>query len=178
MPILEEQDLHINCADTVHTLRFDQQDKEHPEYHDVPNMPRVDFIIETEDSIYFVEVKDPNRPDAADVGGKAFLKKVVDGSLTASLIEKYVFSFFFRWAEKQLEKSVHYVFLVTLESALLQPIIDEFERLFASRLPNTSARWQRYPLASWQVHNMETWNRVFPNWPITRLSSAAAPQGA
>lgn len=178
MPILVEQDLQIDCVGVVHALKFDQSDKDHPEYHDMPSMPRVDFIIEADDAIYFVEVKDPGRPDAIDVGGKAFLKKVANGTLTASLIEKYVFSFFFRWAEKQLEKSVHYVFLVTLESALLQPIIDEFESVFAHRLPNTSSRWQRYPLASWQVHNMETWNRVFPNWPITRLSSAAAPQGA
>lgn len=173
MSKLEENGLQIDFVGAKHAMKFDQNDPDHPEFHDLQNMPRVDFIVEMEDSIYFIEVKDPGRPDAVDVGGTKLLKKIVDGTLEASLIEKYLFSFFFRWAERRLEKTVHYVSLITLESPLLQPIIDGLERQLIN-LSKKSVRWNREPLASCQVHNIETWQAVFPDWPVTRLAAAAA----
>lgn len=168
---LEENGLQIDFVGAQNAMKFDQNDAGHPEFHDLQNMPRVDFIVEMEDSIYFVEVKDPGRPDSIDTGGVKFLKKIVNGTLEASLIEKYLFSFFFRWAENRLEKSVHYVSLITLESPELQPIIDGLESQLAN-LSKKSTRWTREPLASCQVHNIETWQAVFPHWPVTRLAEA------
>jgi hypothetical protein len=170
---LQEDGLQINFIGAQHAMKFDQNDPDKPDYHDLQNMPRVDFIVEMEDAIYFIEVKDPGRPDAVDVGGTKLLKKIVEGTLEASLIEKYLYSFFFRWAECRLEKSVHYVSLITLESPLLQPIIDGLEKQLAN-LSKKSIRWNREPLASCQVHNIETWKAVFPEWPVTRLTAAAA----
>ena len=171
MSKLQEYGLQIDFVGAQHAMKFDQNDPAHPEYHDLQNMPRVDFIVEMADAIYFVEVKDPGRPDAVDVGGTKLLRKIVDGTLEASLIEKYLFTFFFRWAERRLEKSVHYVSLITLESPLLQPIIDELERQLTN-LSKNSVRWDRAPLASCQVHNIETWEAVFPDWPVRRLAAA------
>lgn len=169
---LQEYGLQIDFVGAQHAMKFDQNDPDQPEYHDLQSMPRVDFIVEMESAIYFIEVKDPGRPGAVDVGGTKLLKKIVEGTLEASLIEKYLFSFFFRWAERRLEKSVHYVSLITLESPLLQPIIDGLERQLAN-LSKKSVRWGREPLASCQVHNIETWKAVFPDWPVTRLGVAA-----
>ena len=170
---LQENDLQIEFVGAQYAMKFDQNESDHLEYHDLQNMPRVDFIVEMEDSIYFVEVKDPGRPDAVDVGGTKLLKKIEDGTLVDSLFEKYLFSFFFRWAERRLGKSVHYVSLITLESPLLQPIIGGLERQLA-RLSKKSVRWDREPLASCQVHNIDTWHVMFPNWPVTRLSAVVA----
>ncbi len=72
---LVEDDLQIDFIGALHAMKFDQSDPGHPEYHDLQNMPKVDFIVEMEDSIYFIEVKDPGRPDAVDVGGTKLLKK-------------------------------------------------------------------------------------------------------
>lgn len=170
---LQEDGLQINFVGAQHAMKFDQNNPDQPDYHDLQNMPRVDFIVEMEDAIYFIEVKDPGRPDAIDVGGRQLLRKIVEGTLEASLIEKYLFSFFFRWAERRLEKSVHYVSLITLESPLLQPIIDGLERQLTN-LSKKSVRWDREPLASCQVHNIETWETMFPDWPVTRLAAVAA----
>ncbi len=170
---LQEDGLQIDFVGAQHSMKFDQNDPDKPDYHDLQNMPRVDFVVEMEDAIYFVEVKDPGRPDAVDVGGTKLLKKIVAGTLEASLIEKYLFTFFFRWAERRLEKSVHYVSLITLESPLLQPIIDGLEKQLTN-LSKKSVRWDLEPLASCQVHNIETWEAVFPEWPVTRLVSPAA----
>jgi len=169
---LQEGGLQIDFVGAQHVMKFDQNEPGHPDYHDLQSMPRVDFIVEMEDAIYFVEVKDPGRPDAEDVGGTKLLKKIVEGTLEASLIEKYLFSFFFRWAERRLEKSVHYVSLITLESPLLQPIIDGLDRKLAN-LSKKSVRWGREPLVSCQVHNIETWAVNFPDWPVTRMATAA-----
>lgn len=168
---LQEDGLQIDFVGAQQAMKFDQNDPSHPEYHDLQNMPRVDFIVEMEEAIYFIEVKDPGRPDAVDAGGTKFLRKIVAGTLEASLIEKYLYSFFFRWAEHRLEKSVHYISLITLESPLLQPIIDGLERQLIN-LSKKSIRWNREPLVSCQVHNIETWEVMFPNWPITRLTAA------
>lgn len=171
MEEFKENGLQFDFASALHAMRFDQKNPVHPEYHDLQNMPRVDFIVEMADAIYFIEVKDPGQPGAIDVGSTKFLKKIVNGTLEASLIEKYIFSFFFRWAERRLTKSIHYVSLITLESPLLQPIIDGLERQLTN-LSKKSVRWVREPLASCQVHNLETWKVVFPYWPITRLPPA------
>ena len=169
---LQEEDLQIDFVGAQHAMKFDQNDPSHPAYHDLQNMPRVDFIVEMDEAIYFIEVKDPGRPDAVDVGGTKLLKKIVEGTLESSLIEKYLFSFFFRWAECRLEKSVHYISLITLDSPLLQPIIDGLEKQLTN-LSKKSKRWEREPLVSCQVHNIETWGAVFPEWPITRISDAS-----
>ncbi|WP_053062253.1 hypothetical protein [Desulfovibrio sp. TomC] len=177
MNSLQEDGLQIDFVGAQHVMKFDQNNPDQPDYHDLQNMPRVDFIVEMENAIFFIEVKDPGRPDAIDVGGAKLLKKIVEGTLEASLIEKYLFSFFFRWAERRLEKSVHYVSLITLESPLLQPIIDGLERQLTN-FSKKSVRWDREPLASCQVHNIETWEAMFPDWPVTRLAPAAAAGGA
>ena len=177
MTKLKEDGLEIDFTDALHTLKFDQNDPNHPEYHDLQNMPRVDFVVELQDSIFFIEVKDPGRPDAVDSGGTKLLKKIEAGTLEASLVEKYLFTFFFRWAEDRLSKSVHYVSLITLESPMLPPLVDRLEKLLAELLKK-SVRWTRLPLASCQVHNIETWSAVFPLWPVTRITEASAAGGA
>lgn len=173
---LAENDLEIDFTNVSVALKFDQTDAAHADFHDIGTMPRVDFVVEFNDEIYFVEIKDPGQPNPVDVGNAKLLKKIANGTLEASLVEKYLYSFFYRWAEDRLQKSVHYVCLITLESPMLLPIAEGLEKqlkLLASR----SRRWVRKPLASCQVHNIDTWNTVFPDWPVTRRS-AAAPAGA
>lgn len=170
-----ENGIQIDFIGARHAMKFDQNDPGLPNYHDLQNMPRVDFIVEMESEVYFIEIKDPGRPGAVDVGGTKLLKKISEGTLEASLIEKYLFSFFFRWAERRLEKSVHYISLITLESPQLQPILDGLEAQL-SKLLKRSKRWERKPLASCQVHNIETWRAAFPTWPVTRVA-ATAPGG-
>jgi len=165
---LTEDGLEINFTNAIHALKFDQQDKTHPEYHDIEEMPRVDFVVELENDIYFIELKDPGRPNPVDEGNKKLLKKLANGTLEASLIEKYLFTFIFRWAEDKIHKSVHYVCLITFESPLLVTISEGLDR-HLRLLYTPSARWGRKPLASCQVHNIETWTEIFPNWPVTRL---------
>ena len=168
---LEEDGLEIDFTNAIHALKFDQQNPQHQDFHDIQNMPRVDFVVELDNEIYFIEVKDPGRPNPADTGLGSFLVKLANGKLEDSLINKYWYSFIFRWAEDKLQKSVHYVCLITLESPLIPQITEGLERKL-TLLSNSSSRWVRTPLASCQVHNLETWADIFPYWPVTRLVPA------
>lgn len=173
---LVENDLEIDFSNALYVLKFDQNNIAQSDFHDINAMPRVDFVVELDDEIYFIEIKDPGQPNPVDVGNIKLLKKLANGTLEASLVEKYLYSFIFRWAEDKLKKSVHYICLITLEGPLLPSITEGLEKQL--RLLSTpSARWVRKPLVSCQVHNIETWLAVFPDWPVRRLSDSA-PAGA
>ena len=57
MSILEGE-LHFDFQKTLHAMLFDQQKSGEDNYHDIEEMPRVDFIVEKEDELFFIEVKD------------------------------------------------------------------------------------------------------------------------
>ncbi len=169
---LEELDLSISFKDAVvQPLKFDQRDPNHAEYHDLASMPRVDFIVELDSDVYFIELKDTNRPDAADPSGATFMKKIASGKVEQSLAEKYLYTFFFRWAEGQLNKHVHYVCLITLEDPMVNILADDLN-ITLRHLLTPSKRWLKKPLASCQIHTLQSWAEVFPDWTIRRLSNA------
>ena len=86
---------------------------------------------------------------------------------------KFIDSFFYRWAEDKLSKTVHYISLVTLEGEVLPNFSDEIARKL-SPAGRSSPRWQRHPVQNCQVFNLETWNENFPKWPVTRVATVVA----
>lgn len=167
---LRERDIEIDFTDALSALIFDQTDPDIPEFHDFRNMPRVDFIVELPSSIFFIEIKDPGRAGLEDTDTARFLRKLEDGKLEDSLVNKYICTFLFRWAERKLEKSVHFVILTSLDEALIPNLNDALEKRFAPILKKSS-RWERMPLGSCQVHSLRTWEEVYPTWPVTRLGT-------
>jgi len=167
---LREKDIEIEFPGVLNAFRFDQNDHQSPEYHDLRNMNRVDFVVETEEFVYFIEVKDPSRVDLDDEKRKPILRKLESGELEDSYVNKYICTFLFRWAEGKLEKSVRYVVLVTLEPPLLLSLNDALhKRLDVIR--GKSKRWMRLPLESCEAHNLDTWNKCYPKWTAVRVSS-------
>lgn len=170
---LRERDIEINFTDAIDGLVFDQMDPEQPNYHGISDMHRVDFVVEFDKYIVFVEIKDPDNPKAQDHGLQKFQDALNDGTLSATFASKFIDSFFYRWAEDKLSKTVHYLSLVTLDPTLLPNLSDEI----AHKIPffgKMSPRWRRHPIQNCQVFNIETWNENFPKWPVTRLPAATA----
>lgn len=170
---LRERDIEIDFTNAIDTLVFDQMKADQPNYHGIGEMHRVDFIVELEEAILFVEVKDPDNPKAQEKGLKKFRDELNDGTLSSTFASKFIDSFFYRWAEDKLSKTVHYLSLVTLESEVLPNFSDEI----AKKLPpvgKVSPRWGRHPVQNCQVFNLETWNENFPKWPVTRVAAVAA----
>lgn len=170
MTMLNERDLQIDFTDAVDGFIFDQLDSKLPNFHGISVMHRVDFIVELANAWLFVEVKDPGSPKAQPKGLQKFHSELNDGTLGHTFAAKFMDSFVYRWAEDKIDKPVHYISLVTLDTGLLSNLSDEI----AKKLPPMgmpTPRWQRQLFENCQVFNIETWNENFPMWPVTRLSA-------
>lgn len=85
MRVLAEEDLHITLPATVSGRKFDDQTA-----HGLSHcMKAVDFIIELEDRVLFVECKDPENPKAQAKDRAAFIRKFLSGQLDTDLKTKY-----------------------------------------------------------------------------------------
>ena len=167
--ILEENDLRFDFSNAIDAFVFDQMDSSLPNYHGVNNMSRVDFIVELNEAILFVEVKDPNHPDSTPEILERFLNKLDNGKLGATFASKFMHTFLYRWAEEKLTKPIHYLSLVTLDSAQVINLSDDIIRK-TPPLGVTVPRWRKQLFENCQVFNIDTWNDNFPSWQVTRIS--------
>lgn len=175
---LRERDLEIDFTDAIDAIIFDQMTADQPGYHGVGQMHRVDFVVELEEAIVFVEVKDPGNPRAQAEGLAKFHGELQDGTLSDTFAAKFIDTFLYRWAEECLHKPVHYISLVTLEDSELLP---NFSDEIARKLPpmgKSVPRWKRQLAENCQVFNIELWNASFPKWPATRVVTEAAKNRA
>lgn len=170
---LKERDIEIDFTDAIDGLVFDQMKAEQPNYHGIGDMHRVDFIVEFNEAIVFVEIKDPGNPNAQAKGLMKFQEQLNDGTLSSTFASKFIDSFFYRWAEDKLSKTVHYLSLVTLDAEHLLSLSDEIAGKLTP-VGKSSPRWHRQPVQNCQVFNIETWNQNFPKWPVTRLAAVVA----
>jgi len=171
---LSEGDLEINFTNAVNGIVFDQMKPDRPDFHGVAEMHRVDFVVELDEALIFVEVKDPCNPKARPEGLAKFNGELEDGTLSDTFVSKFIDSFLYRWAEREINKPVYYINLVTLDAELLPNFGDEITR----KLPpmgKSVPRWKRQLVENCQVFNIETWNDNFPKWPVIRRSEVTSP---
>ena len=71
---LRERDIEIEFTNAIDGLVFDQMKSGQPNYHGIGEMHRVDFIVEFEEAIVFVEVKDPGNPMLKQRGLESFTR--------------------------------------------------------------------------------------------------------
>lgn len=169
---LRERDLEIDFTNAIDAIVFDQMKADQPGYHGIGQMHRVDFVVELEEAILFVEVKDPGNPKAKAEGLAKFHGELQDGTLGDTFAAKFIDTFLYRWAEDCLQKPVHYISLVTLEDNELLP---NFSDEIAKKLPpmgKSVPRWKRQLVENCQVFNIELWNASFPKWPAARVAMA------
>jgi len=167
--ILEENDLRFDFTNAIDAFVFDQMEALLPNYHGVNNMSRVDFIVELDNAILFVEVKDPDHPDSTLEILERFLTKLENGKLGNTFASKFIHTFLYRWAEEKITKPIYYLSLVTLDNAQVLQLSDEIVK----KLPPLGVpvpRWKKQLFENCQVFNLETWNNSFPLWQVRRIS--------
>ncbi len=162
-----EGDLLFDFSETVHTQRFD--DNTHKLSH---CMKAVDFIVETKKSIYFIEVKDPDNPRAENT--VAFYSKLTSGNLTKNLTGKYRDSFIYQWAKNALNKPVHYIVLLAMESLDGASLLSQTENLRRNLPLIGSASWKKPIASSCVILSLDSWNQNFKQWPVSRISEVSA----
>lgn len=158
--ILREKMLQFDFSGAINAFKFDEETKTLPTYHGLSHcMKAVDFVVEYDDHYLFVEIKDPPTTGRYD-------SEKDQASLVRSLTTKFRDTFLYRWAEEKLDKPVQYLCLVEIDNALTLFLTKQLE----IQLPTVEqpSRWRRPLVFSCAVLNQRTWNKTFPNMPLTR----------
>jgi hypothetical protein len=165
MATLQEGDLILRLPEGVQGRKFDDQN------HGLSHcMKAVDFIVESNDYVIFIEFKDPDHPRAREKDRKRFFNSLLAGNEDDEFVRKYRDTFIYRWAENVNDKPIKYYILIganRLDAGLLTPIIDNLARKLPVSGPTT---WQRQIVTECAVFNLETWNKFLPDYPVVRES--------
>lgn len=166
MTTLIEGNIEITFPATAKARKFD--DASHGLSH---CMKAVDFIAELSDRYYFIEFKDPHKPGVPPKQREEYVKKFLAGSIDEELKYKYRDSFLYEWAAGRVEKPIHYLVLVAIDSltdADLLARTDDLKRKIPLSCP-ISGSWQRSFVASCAVFNIAAWNKHVSACPVSRI---------
>jgi hypothetical protein len=163
----------FDFTDALDAFVFDEKDKTKATYHGQP-MKAVDIMVELNDAYLYIEIKDffdPNSYDTKSSKDEEGLEKNQDKFkwLKNYLKYKYRDSYLYRHAEQKVDKSIHYICLLTFDNALNTTM----QKILRKELPvgKASRRWKQEFVNSCQVVNVEKWNQQFPKWPVTKSAA-------
>ncbi len=168
MTMFTEGNIQITFPGSVSARKFDD-----PTTHGLSNcMKAVDFIVEDDGLISFIEIKDPDHPHARKADREKFIDEFLSGRLDEDLKYKYRDSFLYRWATDGVDKPVNYWVIIALdvltEIQLNMRTDDLKSKLPLNRPP--SGKWKRPIVADCMMFNIETWNKHQRRFPLSRIS--------
>lgn len=169
MTVLAEDDLQITLPATVSGRKFDDETA-----HGLSHcMKAVDFIIELQDRVLFVEFKDPENPKAHAKNRDAFIQKFMSGQIDTDLKTKYRDSWLYEWAQGRVEKPITYLVLLgasMLSGADLLARTEALKRQLPMAGPGDQP-WKQAFVAGCAVMNLAAWNKALPQFPVSRVGS-------
>ena len=166
MTIFREGNLEIQVDDATAWKKFDD-----PKVHGLSHcMKAVDFIIESHDRIFFLEIKDPENPKAPSENSMTFIEDFKAGKLDNELKYKFRDSFLYEWASENTSKPIYYLILVAIQTLTAPELITSSERI-KRQIPILGhvGVWKQKIVENCMVFNIATWNRHFPQYPISRV---------
>ena len=167
MTVFTEGHLQIAIDNAISVRKFD--DSNHGLSH---CMKAVDFVIELPERYLFVEFKDPDAPHIPPQDRTEFVESLSEGRRDEDFKYKYRDSFLYEWASGRADKPIYYLVLIAQSDLTLGDMTRRstaLEHILPLRLPNSVA-WTRPIVDGCGVFNIDSWNRYFPDYPITRLS--------
>ena len=169
MIALTEGDLRVEFHNAVDVRKFDGGD------HGLTHcMKAVDFVVELPECYLFIEFKDPQNPQSRDRERNQFMDSFQSGNLDTELLYKYRDSFLYEWASGRAQKPVKYLVLIAADT-LGKPELSVRMDALKSKLPlegPNGGLWTRPIANDCMVFNIDLWNHVFPQYPISRLSDS------
>jgi len=163
-----EGNLRIAFPRGARVRKFDD-----PKSHGLSHcMKAVDFIVEEDDRILFIEFKDLEHPEAPEENRRKDFEKLQSGNLAEDLKYKYRDTFLYEWASDNVNKPIHYLVIVALGKLTGPELLSQTDEL-KRKLPLNgppSGKWKRSIVKNCTVFNIETWNKHRPRFPLTRIS--------
>jgi len=159
----------IDFRGAIEAFKFDDTDPASPHFHKAP-MKAVDIIAEFKNEYVFVEIKTQYFPEDAEEierltsvgqlpGQPAYFKW-----LKEYLKYKFRDSLLYRHAEGKLDKPVRYICLLNVEDGLILKIKSDLKKELPVGL--AGPRWKTGLAISCHVHNLASWRRNHPGWPV------------
>lgn len=168
MAVFTEGNLQIAFDNALRIRKFD--DDRHGLAH---CMKAVDCIVEFDDRYLFIEIKDPQDPNATqERKPEQYLKRLMQGQLDSSLYGKYRDSFLYEWASGRVDKPVYYFVLIALD-LLTKPLLSQRTAALERNLPRCGPQgrpWSRPIVHGCGIFNLVSWNERFPDYPVQRLT--------
>lgn len=136
-------------------------------------MKAVDFIVELDKQILFIEFKDPDnlRAKAKPKNRDKFLNQFISGEIDNDLKTKYRDTWLYEFAEGRAAKPIFFLVLIAAESLSDAELSARTEAL-KRQIPITgpSGRpWQKPFITGCAVMNLAAWNRIFNHIPASRV---------
>jgi hypothetical protein len=167
MTKLVELDLEFDFATANNAFQFDCD-----ELHGTSSAKRVDFVAEFDDCYRFIEVKDPDQPDA--VNPEAFITKFQSKNLVDSLAGKFRDTLFFRslCVEHDRNKKIEYIVLLSCE-ALEPAMIMAKQDILHRKIPIQHAQWAENSAVRCVLINLSQYKRIYGETSVRRISEGA-----
>lgn len=167
----DDADLQFSFPDD---LKWDELDKQGVK---LPvKMKFVDIVIEREDDVLLVEIKDPSHVKSPDKERNSYLKRLQDNSvLTNELTPKARDSYTYLHLMERDTKPFKYIVLIGLDAYdkdIQKALLGNYKnRLLTDIRCESFEPWKREYIADCAVMSVDVWNKKYSNWPIIRLSA-------
>lgn len=167
-------DLEFSFPDALIWHELDQQGIKLPQ-----GMAFVDLVIERDEDVLLVEIKDPSNTRCPEEGRKAYLKRLQDNSiLTDELTPKARDSYTYMHLMQRDDKPLKYIVLIGIDAfdnEVQKALLGNFkDRLLADIRCECAESWKRHHISDCAVMSVAMWNDHFKDWPVTRLAAMAA----
>ena len=167
MTTKQEGELQIDFPIDANVRKFDDQ-----QAHGLQHcMKAVDFIVEQDDRVLFIEFKDPDHSRARDDSSVEFRDRFTSGKLDEDLKYKYRDSFLYEWASGNTKKPIFYYVLIGMKSLTKADLLartDELKRKLPLDGPRSGA-WNQQFVKGCVVFNLQTWNQFLTDFPVSRI---------
>jgi hypothetical protein len=134
----------------------------------------VDLVIERDEDILIVEIKDPSDTKAKEKQQKHYIKRLKEGSvITEELTPKARDSYTFLHLMERDNKDIKYIVILGLDAfddTVQKAVLSNFkDRLLGQIRKEAVMPWKRQYIKDCAVMTIETWNNTFSDWQITRV---------
>jgi hypothetical protein len=167
--IFDEGDIRLDFSKAVSARRLLEKGAMKPEC-----MSFVDFVVDDGFQTLLIEVKDPSNPNAPQREIDSFESKIRKRTLVAEVLApKARDSYTFEHLMKRDQKPFVFVLLIGSERlAADDAVMSGLERDLLERLrKETDVEWVRQYVQDCVVVTTANWNRVFQEYPMTRISA-------
>ena len=167
--VMREKQLKFDFTGCLNAQRLDTKDGMPRQWHNV------DFMVEEEDRILLIEVKDPSDWSASQRGHNSFSIKIKGKDfVNQELVPKCRETYLYLHLMEKNHRPIYYIVLISLyEHVDKKGYFIPLQESLRKRLKQEGKTpWVKQYVRHAFVLNMREWNERFPHYPATRTAGS------